>query len=165
MMDRERRLSEKAREEIRRLQGLYPQARSALLPALFVAQGEEGYLSEEALEEVAELFDLPLSEVASVASFYTLFHRRPVGRHVIHFCTNLSCMLNGAEEILAHLCRRLGIQPGETTRDGLFTVKKAECLAACDIAPMMLVDEEVYGNLTPQKVDEILGKYREEGSG
>ena len=158
------RLSERAKEEILRLQGLYPQARSALLPALFVAQGEAGFLSQEVLEEVAELFQLPVNEVASVASFYALFHRKPVGRHVIHFCTNLSCMLNGAEEILDHLCRRLGVRPGETTGDGLFTVKEAECLAACDIAPMMLVDEEIYGHLTPQKVDEILERYREEGA-
>lgn len=158
-------LSERARAEIVRLQGLYPWARSALLPALFVAQEEEGYLSPEVLEEVAELFQLPLSEVASVASFYALFHRRPVGRHVIHFCTNLSCMLNGAEEILDHLCRRLGVRPGETTVDGLFTVRKAECLAACDIAPMMLVDEEMYGHLTPQKVDEVLDRYRKEAAG
>jgi NADH-quinone oxidoreductase subunit E len=158
------RLSERAKEEILRLQGLYPQARSALLPALFVAQGEAGFLSQEVLEEVAGLFQLPVNEVASVASFYTLFHRKPVGRHVIHFCTNLSCMLNGAEEILDHLCRRLGVRPGETTGDGLFTVKEAECLAACDIAPMMLVDEEIYGHLTPQRVDEILERYREEGA-
>ncbi len=148
-------LSEAAKAEIRRLMRQFPQRQSALLPALFVAQEEAGYLSPEIVADVAVLMDLPVPEVTSVASFYHLFHFKPVG-HLIQVCTNLSCMLSGCERILSHLRHRLGIEVGETTPDGQFTLRTAECLAACEIAPMMMVGPDRYGPLTPEKVEEIL---------
>lgn len=152
-------LSHKAREEIRRLMGQFPQRQSALLGALFVAQDEAGYLSPAVIDDVAEMMDLPVSEVTSVASFYHLFHFKPVGRHVIQVCTNLSCMLNGCDRILDRLRHRLGIDVGETTPDGQFTLRTAECLAACEVAPVMLVGPDRHGPLGPDQVDEILNRY------
>jgi len=134
----------------------FPHRQSALLDALFVAQREAGYLTPEALADVAAVMDLPVSEVTSVASFYHLFDFKPQGRHLVQVCTNVSCMLNGCGRVLDHLRRRLGVDVGETTRDGAFTLRAAECLAACEIAPMMMVDSERYGPLTPETVDEVL---------
>lgn len=153
-------LRDEAREEIRRLPDRYEHRQSALLPALFVAQREAGYLSPEALREVASLLDLPLTEVAAVASFYRLFFLQPVGRHLILQCTNLACALNGSAAVLRHLESRLSIRPGQTTPDGIFTLRESECLAACHLAPMMLVDRERVGPLTPDGIDEVLERYR-----
>jgi len=153
-------LSEAARAEIRRLVGLYEHRQSALLPALFVAQQEFGYLSPEALEGVAEVLDLPVSEVASVASFYSLLYLEPVGRHVIQVCTNLACMVNGCGAVVERLKQRLGVAPGETTADGRFTLRTVECLAACDEAPAVMVDEDRWARVGPDDVDGILARYR-----
>lgn len=157
-------LSETAKAHIRDLLGQFPQRQSALLSALFIAQDETGYLTPEVLAEVADMLELSMSEVTSVASFYHLFHFRPVGRHLVQVCTNLSCMLNGSGAILAHVCRRLGIEVGETTADGLFTLRTAECLAACDQAPMMMMGPDRHGPLTATKVDELLADYRARGN-
>ncbi len=151
-------LSESARAEIRRLIAQFPQRQSALLGALFVAQDEIGYLSPEAIRDVAEAMGLSDSEVTSVASFYHLYHFKPVGRRLIQVCTNLSCALMGCGRILKHLRDRLKIDVGQTTPDGRFTLKTAECLAACELAPMMLVGDERYGPLTLEKVDEVLAE-------
>ncbi len=153
-------LQDEAREEIRRLPDRYEHRQSALIPALFVAQREAGYLSPEALREVSDLLDLPLNEVVAVASFYRLFFLEPVGRHLILLCTNLACMLNGSEAIKRHLASRLGIRPGQTTPDGAFTLRESECLASCHLAPMMLVDRERVGPLTPEAADQVLERYR-----
>jgi len=144
--------------EIGRLRGLYARSQSALLPALHAAQDEVGYLSEGAMQDVADALGLPLSEVTSVATFYSMFFTEPVGRHKIRVCTNLSCYLNGSEPVLDHLCRRLGIRPGETTPDGRVLVEVAECLSACDEAPVLLADADRHGRLTPAAVDELLGR-------
>lgn len=152
-------LSDAARTEIRRLAGLYERPQSALLPALFVAQGEIGYLSPESLEAVAEALGLPVSEVASVASFYTLYYLEPVGRHVIQVCTNLACMVHGCRDVVRRFEERLGIAPGGTTQDRRFTLRTVECLAACDEAPSVLVDEERWPRVTPDDVDTILERY------
>lgn len=151
-------LSEGGKAEIARLRGLYPQAQSALLPALHAAQDEVGYLSAEAMDDVARELGLPLSEVTSVATFYSMFFTEPAGRHKIRVCTNLSCYLNGCEEILDHLCRRLGVRPGETTEDGRALVEVAECLAACEEAPVILVDADRHARVTPQAVDALLAR-------
>ena len=153
-------LAAEAQERIRALADRYEQRQSALLPALFVAQEQAGYLPPETLAEVAALLELPTSEVVSVASFYRLFFLEPVGRHLILLCTNLACALNGAETIRRHLEERLGIAPGQTTPDGAFTLRESECLAACPLAPMMMVDRERFGPLTPAGVDEILERHR-----
>jgi len=152
-------LSETAEAEIRRLMSQFPQRQSALLPALFVAQDEAGYLTPEVITEVARVMDLPASEVTAVASFYHLFHFKPVGRHLVQVCTNLSCMLNGSTAILARFRRRLGINVGQTTTDGTFTLRTAECLAACELAPVAMIGPHRHGPLTPDKVDELLARY------
>lgn len=152
-------LSDTAKLEIRRLMGQFPQRQSALLGALFVAQDEIGYLSPEALDDVAAEMGLPLSEVTSVASFYHLYLFKPIGRHLIQVCTNVSCTLDGCAGILRHLRNRLGIDVGQTTPDGRFTLRTAECLAACDEAPVIMVGEDRHGTLTPEKLDTIMRTY------
>lgn len=150
-------LSEKARQEIHTICQQYPSHQSALLSALYVAQREYGgWLPPEALDEVAALMGLPATFVASAASFYTMFHRKPVGRHLIEVCTNISCSLLGAEHLLAYLSRKLGIQVGETTPDGQFTLLEVECLGSCGTAPVMKLDDQYYESLTEEKIDQIL---------
>ncbi len=152
-------LSDAARQEILRLAGVYEHRQSALLPALFVAQREAGYLPPWALAAVAEVLDLPLAEVTSVASFYSLLYLEPVGRHVIQCCTNLSCMLNGCAAVLERFRERLGTAPGDTTADGRFTLRTVECLAACDEAPALIIDEDRWARVAPDGVDGLLARY------
>ena len=142
--------------EVRRLQALYPDTRGALLPVLHMAQETFGYISLEAEEYVATLFDLSPAHVHEVVTFYTLYFRERPGRHVVSVCHNLSCHLAGAPGIIAHLKRRLGVDPGETTEDGRVTLLSVECLCACEAAPMMQVDDRYELNLTPTTVDRIL---------
>jgi NADH-quinone oxidoreductase subunit E len=142
--------------EVRRLQGLYPDRRGALLPVLHMAQDTFGYVSLEVQEYVAGLFDLAPSHVHEVVSFYTLYFQQPKGRHVVAVCHNLSCYLAGSRDILAHVKQRLGVDVGETTDDGRVTLQSVECLCACEAAPMMQVDDRYELNLTPEKVDRIL---------
>ena len=154
-------LSEAARAEIDRWIAKYPpeQKRAAVLAALHIAQDQNGgWLSVDLIEAVAEYLEMPPIAVHEVATFYTMFDLKPVGRHKIHVCTNISCQLNGSHRIMSHLQKRLGVKPGETTSGGKFTLKEAECLGACGGAPMMMVDRTYHENLTPDKVDEILGK-------
>ena len=143
--------------EVRRLQGLYPDKRGALLPVLHLAQEAfGGYISLEVEAYVAGLFGLPPAHVHEVVTFYTLYFREPRGRHVVAVCHNLSCHLAGAQDILRHLEARLGVRRGETTDDGRVTLQAVECLCACEAAPMMQVDDRYEMNLTPDKVDRIL---------
>ena len=142
--------------EVRRLQSLYPDKRGALLPVLHMVQDTFGYISLEAEEYVAGLFDLSPAHVHEVVTFYTLYFREPKGRHVVAVCHNLSCHLAGAPAILAHVKGRLGIEVGETTEDGRVTLQSVECLCACEAAPMMQVDDRYELDLTPEKVDRIL---------
>jgi NADH-quinone oxidoreductase E subunit len=142
--------------EVRRLQGLYPDRRGALLPVLHMAQDAFGYISLEVEEYVGGLFGLSAAHVHEVVTFYTLFFQQPRGRHVLAVCHNLSCHLAGAPEILAHVKGRLGIAPGETTEDGRITFQSVECLCACEAAPMAQVDDRYELHLTPDKIDRIL---------
>jgi NADH-quinone oxidoreductase subunit E len=142
--------------EVRRLQGLYPDPRGALLPVLYLAQEAFGWVSEEAEEYVGGLFNLSPAHVHEVVTFYTMYFRQPRGRHVVSVCHNLSCHLAGAEDILGHLRRRLGVEPGETTEDGRVTLLAVECLCACEMAPMLQIDDRYEGNLTPEAVDRLL---------
>jgi NADH-quinone oxidoreductase E subunit len=142
--------------EVRRLQGLYPDARGALLPVLHMAQETFGHVSLDAEAYVAGLFGLSPAHVHEVVTFYTLYFQQPTGRHIVAVCHNLSCHLAGAQDILRHLEQRLGVQRGETTDDGRVTLQAVECLCACEAAPMMQVDDRYELNLTPQKVDRIL---------
>ena len=142
--------------EVRRLQGLYPDKRGALLPVLRLAQDVFGYVSLEVEEYVAGLFELAPAHVHEVVTFYTMFFKEPKGRHVVSVCHNLSCHLMGAKGIIQHLVERLGIEPGETTADGRITLQTVECLCACETAPMMQVDDRYEGHLTPEKIDRLL---------
>ena len=146
--------------EVRRLQGLYPDRRAALLPVLQLAQEAFGHISLEAEEYVAGLFDLSPAHVHEVVTFYSLFFRDPKGRHVMSVCHNLTCHLLGAQQVLAHLKERLGVEVGETTKDGRVTLLSVECLCACEMAPMLQVDDRYEGNLTAEKVDQILAGLR-----
>jgi NADH-quinone oxidoreductase subunit E len=149
--------------EARRLIGLYPAGceRSALLPILHAFQNVEGWVSPEAMARAGEWVGVPVSVVESTASFYTLFHRRPVGRYMLQPCRNLSCIINGAGEVMAHFRERLAIGHNQTTADGLFSYEEAECLAACDRAPCMQVNLHFYYDLTKEKVDAMLQAMRE----
>ena len=149
-------LTEETRQAIIKLQNLYPEKRSALIPALHLAQAEVGYLPLQTQQEVAQLFGLEVNEVNSVVSFYDMFYEEPVGKHIIHVCKNVSCMLNGSDAILSGLCRKLGVKPGEISADKQFTVIPSECLGACDRAPMMLVDDKVVGPVKETDLDGIL---------
>jgi len=139
-----------------------PAKRARLLTALYIAQEQEGYLTPEAMERISDRLDVPEVEVYSTASFYTLFRTEPVGQYVIQVCTGLSCYLaDGAERLVDYLARKLGIEAGETTPDGLFTLETVQCLASCGTAPAMRVNDELYENLTTEKVDMLIDQLRE----
>jgi NADH-quinone oxidoreductase subunit E len=142
--------------EVRRLQALYPDRQAALLPVLRMAQEAFGYVSPAVEVYVASLFDMTPAHVHEVVTFYTLFFQRPVGRHVVAVCHNLSCTLRGAEGIVGYLEERLGVEAGETTADGHVTLLRVECLCACEAAPMMQVDDDYVGPLDRAAVDRVL---------
>jgi NADH-quinone oxidoreductase subunit E len=150
--------SEAQLQEVAELQARYPDRRAALLPVLRMAQETSGWISPEVEVYVASLFDLTPAHVHEVVTFYTLFFQRPVGRHLLSVCHNLSCALRGAEDVLAYLQERLGIEAGETTPDGRVTLLRVECLCACEIAPMIQVDDEYVGPVTRETVDTVLGR-------
>ena len=152
-------LSEKVRHQIDEWLKRYPpeQKRSGVIEALRFAQEEQGgYLTEALMDAVADYLQLPNIAVYEVATFYMMFNLKPVGRHVINVCTNLSCMLNGSENILDHLKKRLGVDVNQTTPDGKCTLREVECLAACIAAPVMQVNKTYHEHLTPQKIDALL---------
>jgi NADH-quinone oxidoreductase subunit E len=153
-------LSASARAEISAHLAKYPTKRSAIIPALHIAQREVGWLPDETIGDVAAILELEPTEVRAVAGFYSLFYKEKVGRHVIHFCNDLPCALRGADELMQKVCAKLGIEPHGTTADGQFTLEPAMCLAACDKAPLMQVDLDYYENLTEERVDEILRAIR-----
>jgi NADH-quinone oxidoreductase E subunit len=154
-------LSQKAIEEIETLKARYPSSRSALMPALYVAQDENGgYLSKEALRDVADVMGLTPADVESVASFYSMYNKRPVGKYMIEVCTNISCSLLGSQELAQHIEERLGVPIGENTPDGLFTVKRVECMAACGGAPAIQVNGLYHENMTPERFDELIEQLR-----
>jgi NADH-quinone oxidoreductase subunit E len=156
-------LSQHVREEIDHWVAKFPpdRKRSAVIAALHAVQHEKGYLPQESMDAVAEYLGLPPIQVYEVATFYSMFETRPTGRHHISVCTNISCMLCGGEDILGHIQKRLGIKVGESTPDGRFYLKQEEeCLAACNGAPMMMVNHVYFENLTPDKVDRILDDHK-----
>lgn len=158
-------LSDAAKDAIRAAMGEYPEARAAILPALWIAQREQGWISPALGDQVAEVLGVPAIWVHEVLSFYVLYHKQPVGRHVIWLCRNLSCVLRGYDEIRAHLEQKLGVREGETTADGEFTLLSNECLGACGGAPMMQLDDHYHENLTPERVDQILAEVRASRAG
>jgi NADH-quinone oxidoreductase subunit E len=134
--------------------------RELIVDVMFAVQDHYGYLSDEAIVEVAELLEMSPLEVEELATFYTFVYREPVGKYVIHICDSLVCWLDGYESIRDYLCKKLGIEMGETTTDGLFTLLPVCCIGYCDRAPAVLINRKVYGPLTIDKLDEILEKLR-----
>ena len=162
--DKARLLNEHTRHEIDEWIGRFPTGRhrSAVLSALrFTQEQNDGFLTPELMDGVAEYLRLPPIQVYEVASFYSMFETHPCGRHHVSICTNISCMLNGAEELVAHCEKKLNIKLGESTPDGrIFLKKEEECLAACTGAPMMMVDHVFHEYLTPEKVDKVLDELK-----
>ncbi len=154
-------LSPEERQEIEQLMGHYPDRRAACIEALKIVQRRRGgWVSDEGIADAAEFLDMTADELDSVATFYNLIYRRPVGRHVILLCDSVSCWIMGYEGLRRHLCSRLAIEPGETTRDGRFTLLPNVCLGTCDHAPAMMIDEDLHRDLDADGVDEILERYR-----
>lgn len=136
----------------------YPNRQAACIPVLHLCQEQNGWISDEIIVWVADALGLPGAHVRGVVTFYTLFNTQPVGKHQVWVCRTLSCALSGAESLLAHCEKRLGVHAGETTADGKITLRTAECLASCGSGPMIQVDREYHENLTIARVDEILDR-------
>ncbi len=150
--------SQESMSEINKVIGHFPPIRkkSALLPVLHIVQKESGWLSPEVMDKVAEILEIKPIEVYEVATFYSMYHTKPVGKHVIEVCQTGPCMICGADKTIAYIETKLGIKVGETTADGLFTLKTVECLGACGYAPMFQIGEQYYENLTEEKIDDII---------
>jgi len=156
-------LSESAKSRIRDLFPRYPEKRSAMLAALRIAQEEHGYVTEEAMADIAVLLEQTPVQVYETATFYTMFSLQPVGKHLIQVCRTLSCALVGADSVIKYLEQKLGIAVGETTPDRLFTLKTVECLAACGAGPMMQINDDYYERLTRETIDRILDDLKRDG--
>jgi NADH-quinone oxidoreductase subunit E len=156
-------ISDETRLELVRLLSSYPDKKGAILPLLHLVQREFGYLPDEAIPYIAEKVGTSAADIEGVATFYTMFDRRPVGKHHLRICRNLSCSLMGAERLVEHVSARLGIRPGETTPDRAFTFSVVECLGSCGTAPVMQVDDEYHENMTVESVDALLERLRSEG--
>ena len=154
-------IPDEAKRRFDELTKRYPEKRSALIPILHEAQATAGYLKPETIEWVAEYLGLSAAEVMSVASFYDMLNLEPVGKHMIYVCQNLSCALLGAERLIRHLESTLGIRMGETTPDGLISLKRMECLASCGTAPAIQIDGTFYEKMTPKKLDDLLERLRD----
>jgi NADH-quinone oxidoreductase subunit E len=148
--------SSEFKERIKEIASKYETKQSALIPVLREVQRENGWLSKESMEEVAKFLDVPPASVQNVATFYTMLFTKPVGKHVIWLCRTLPCALRGAEQIEHYISDKLGVHTGETSPDEKITFLEAECLASCGTAPVMLVDDELYDNLTKSKIDELI---------
>ncbi|MDQ6975372.1 MAG: NAD(P)H-dependent oxidoreductase subunit E [Mariprofundaceae bacterium] len=148
--------SAQQQEDIRALVTRYPQPLSALLPVLHMAQQHFGYLPMNVQQLVADTLNVTLMQVREVVTFYTMFKEQPTGTYLMEVCTNVSCMLNGAVELLDHMCNTLGIQPGETTPDGLFTLAEVECAGACGSAPVVQVNNIYHEKVTAETMDALI---------
>ncbi len=158
------RFSDERLAEIEALVKRYPSPQSALMPVLYMAQEDFGYLSMDAQQMIADVLGLRLMQVREVVTFYTMFREQPCGTYLLEVCTNAGCMLNGANELVAHMCDTLGISVGETTSDGLFTVTEVECAGACGGAPVVQVNNIYHEKATPETMDAFIAKARSEGA-
>ena len=138
----------------------YPTKRSVLVPTLLYAQDEEGYLSDEVIGEIAARLDLTELDVRNVISYYSMLTTKPRGKYNVQVCTNIACMLRGGEELLEHCEKKLGVHNKGTTSDGQFTLEEVECIGACSWAPAIQVNYDFHENLTPEKLDQVLDKYK-----
>jgi NADH-quinone oxidoreductase subunit E len=157
---RARQLTPEERHEIEHEKTHYPYAQAVGLEALKIVQKYQGWVSDESLLAVAEYLDIPPDELEGVATFFNLIYRRPVGKHVILFCDSVACWMLGCDSLKDHITKKLGIDYGETTPDNLFTLIPVPCLGDCDKAPTMMVGNDHYRNLTPEKIDQILADYK-----
>ncbi len=157
-------LQEKYKDEIEQIIARYPVRRSALLPLLWLAQTEEGYVSEAAMKEIAGILRLTPPQVYEVVTFYTMLTLKPIGKFHIQVCKSLMCGLVGSDVLLGWLQARLGITPGHTTPDRLFTLSTVECLASCGTGPMMQINDEYYERVTEERVDRILADLKRDGT-
>ena len=153
-------LADKYADEIAAILARYPQKRSAVLPLCYLAQDEYGFLNDRAVREVAEILDMPYTDAFEVVTFYSLLYDTPVGKWVLQVCDDNPCCFTGAEELVADLEAKLGIDAGETTPDGLFTLQRVKCLGACHRAPLLQANLEFEYDLTPEKVDALLTDLR-----
>jgi NADH-quinone oxidoreductase subunit E len=142
----------------------YPLKRSAIVPLLLFAQDEIGYVSDEAIEEIARRVEVRPIEVIEDISYYSMLHRQPIGRYNLQVCTNISCMLRGGEELFQYCSKKLGISHKQTTPDGIFSLEEVECLGACCGAPAMQVNYDYYENVTPEKIDSLIKKLKRNGA-
>lgn len=156
--DRSTNITDETIEEMRSLAARYPEPRSALLPILHLVQSVDGRVSPIGIETAAEVLGITTAQVSGVATFYTMYKKHPAGQHHIGVCTTALCAVMGGEEVLARVEKKLGIKEGETTPDGKFSLERVECNAACDFAPIMMVNWEFMDNMTPAKADELLDR-------
>jgi NADH-quinone oxidoreductase E subunit len=157
-------LRDKYKDEIEQILSRYPVKRSALIPLLYIAQRDQGYVSEPAMQEIAQLLKLTPPQVYETVTFYTMFNLKPVGTFHIQVCKSLMCALIGSDTLIEWIKKKLGIGPGESTADGLFTLSAVECLAACGTGPMMQINEDYYEQVTEDKLDRILADLRSTGT-
>lgn len=143
-------------EEINKIKSKYPEDKAALMPILWMAQKKFGWLSKDVMKYVADILKLPYSHVYGVASFYTMYYKKPMGKYHIQVCTNVSCMLREGEKIYKHVSEKLGIGHNEVTSDGKYSLEEVECMGACGGAPMVAVNEDFYENMDIQKVDKLI---------
>lgn len=153
-------LNDKVTAEINSIRSKYQDPRSCLLPSLYVVQKEDGWISPDAMTSVGELLNVPKAAVKGVATFYAMFNLRPMGRHLIQLCTNVACMLMGAESLVDLLKEKYGLVPNGTTADGRFSLVIMECIGACGTAPAMLVDTDFHENLNEKNIIETLERYK-----
>lgn len=154
-------MTSQARAEAERLIALYPDKRAAMLPLLWLMEREHGVIDAAVEDEVGRMLGCSAAQVREVTTFYTMFRRPGMGRHVIQVCHTLPCALNGAAAVVEHVCERLGIQPGQSTPDGRFHLMKVECLAACEHAPCLQVDDRTYHRVSLEQMDRILDEWRQ----
>lgn len=147
-------------QEVTRLKNLYPEPKAAIMPVLWMAQKKWGWLSDEVMKYVAELMSLPYAHVMGVATFYTMYFKKPMGKYHIQVCTNVSCMLRGGNDIYQKVCDTYGVRHNERTEDGLVSVEEVECMGACGGAPMIAVNEDFYENVTWEKVEAMIASFK-----
>lgn len=156
------RLPDAAEKRLAEVVKRYPAAKSAVMPALYIAQEHFGSITEEAVAWVSQRLDLPPAHVQEVATFYTMYYKKPVGRYHIQVCRTLSCMLCGARDLVAHIRQRFNIRAGEITADGMWSYEEVECLGSCGTAPMVEINDVFFENLTPEKLDQVLDRIAKE---
>ena len=149
-------LSQKTIEAVKKEMQRYESKLSAVLPALYIVQHEQNWVSPEAMHELSSIMDIPVAHINEVATFYTMYNKEPVGKYHIQVCTNITCSMKGGREMTNYICKKLNVKTGEMTADKKFTVSKVECLGSCDTAPVLQVNYDYHESLTEEKIDKLL---------